>query len=128
MLSVRTYVDRSTIPEAGAGCFAAEFIEKGTQVYQYKENFDLIFDKDYYNDVVDEMDPVIRDFIYMYTFYDSTRDSYILEVDNGRFANHSCNPNINAEGIAIRDIQEGEEILYDYKDFLLPEDYKPYML
>ena len=31
--------------------------------------------------------------------------------------NHSTDPNVNAEGIALKDIKIGDEITIDYRDF-----------
>lgn len=42
----------------------------------------------------------------------------VKEIDNAFFLNHSCNPNIGIKGqivfVAMRDIQPGEELTYDY--------------
>lgn len=45
-------------------------------------------------------------------------DGYVDLIDPGRLVNHSCNPNTGIKDdsnlIALRDIEPGEEIFYDY--------------
>jgi SET domain-containing protein len=127
MYTVRTYVTNSSIPEAGLGLFAAEYIPQGTQVYEFHPLIDIVFDEDYYNNEIEKMPEPVRDFLYMYTWYDDRNNRFIFESDNGRFANHSSEPNLSEEGVALRDIAPDEELLYDYKKLIKPEDIKPYM-
>ena len=41
----------------------------------------------------------------------------ILQLDNSKYINHSKNPNLNHDGFAIKDINIGDEITIDYRDF-----------
>ena len=109
------------------GLFTAEFIPEGTRIYEFNPLIDMTFDEEYYNDEIEKFHPVLRDFLYMYTWYDEMNNRFIFEADNGKFANHSSNPNLSDEGVALRDIQEGEELLFDYKKIIKPEDIQPYM-
>jgi SET domain-containing protein len=59
-------------------------------------------------------------------------DFIILELDHGRYMNHSLEPNSRFDtpdgGFALRDIVVGEEITCDYGDFMpgfeAPEDWR----
>jgi hypothetical protein len=66
---------------------------------------------------MDAFDPRYRDILMTYSFRNNCGE-YIFCWDNGRFINHSFNANCcltpyNFE-IAIRDIEEGEELTDDY--------------
>jgi len=53
-----------------------------------------------------------------YSYYDPARQVYILASDDSRFCNHADDPNLNDEGdrnCAVRDIQVGEEITWNYR-------------
>ena len=41
----------------------------------------------------------------------------VLGIDNEKYLNHSDNPSVNDEGIALKNIKIGDEITIDYKDF-----------
>ena len=40
-----------------------------------------------------------------------------MGIDNEKYLNHSNDPNVNDNGIALKDIKIGDEITVDYKDF-----------
>jgi len=69
-----------------------------------------------------------------YSFYQGFRDSNWFILDNGRFVNHSLEPNSQIRkcdgcSVAVRDIEEGEQILENYLHFSLcpwPEDVDGY--
>jgi SET domain-containing protein len=44
-------------------------------------------------------------------------DILILQFDNSKYINHSENPNLDDDGFAIKNINIGDEITIDYKDF-----------
>lgn len=116
MLKVKTYLSESKIPGAGLGCFALEFIPKGTLIWE----FDPQIDRRYTETDLLNMDQLSKDFIYKYAF--KYRGQYFLCVDNGRFFNHSKNPNTldpidSNRTYSLVDIQIGEEILSDYGNF-----------
>lgn len=121
MLRVKTYLDKSSIPGAGIGCFAKELIVKDQLIWE----FDPFFDQVYTQENLDNMDDITRQFIKTYCF--KQNDLYYLCVDNGRFFNHSETPNTldlpnTNKTYALRDIQPGEEILSDYATFGISED------
>jgi len=121
MLRVKTYLDKSSIPGAGIGCFAKELIVKDQLIWE----FDPFFDQVYTQENLDNMDEITQQFIITYCF--KQNDLYYLCVDNGRFFNHSETPNTldlpnTNKTYALRDIQPGEEILSDYATFGISED------
>lgn len=110
-------VKRSTLH--GTGVFAAKTIPSGTYIMEYKGK--RISAKAADNtESYDPNDP-------FHTFFFSLSNGKIIDGGNqgndARFINHSCEPNCegheNAQGtrvyiVALRDIAEGEELLYDY--------------
>jgi len=125
MLRVKTRLGPS--PIEGLGVFAAEFIPKGTVVWDFHPPFDQALTEE-------EMalaDPVERWFLDRYVYRHDRTGLYVHCGDNGRFINHSDSPNlrehypvghIQGQDIAARDIQPGEELTCDYKSFDL--DYR----
>ncbi len=118
MLLVKTKIGPSKIH--GIGLFAAEFIRKGTPIWQFKSGFDQEFSQE----DLGEMSQPSREQVLHYCYIDPARpDRYILCFDDARFYNHSENPNTvttpddkgGAVEIAARDIHAGEEITYNYK-------------
>lgn len=116
MMLVPTYVAASDIE--GVGVFAAAPIAKGDLIWQFDPSFDRLISARW----LSEQAPLMQDFFRKYAYpAHHQSDSYILEVDNGRFMNHSTVPNTDffqiVKGFAIRDIEPGEEFLCDYSQF-----------
>jgi uncharacterized protein len=116
MLLVSTYVGPSAIE--GVGVFAAEAIAKGTQIWLLDEDFDRVLS----DDDIERLGESQRAFVDRYGYPHTTKAGLtILELDNGRFMNHSNTPNTDfrhpAAGYATRDIAAGEEITCDYEEF-----------
>ena len=44
-------------------------------------------------------------------------DILVLGLNNEIYLNHSNNPSVNDDGIALKDIKIGDEITIDYRDF-----------
>ncbi len=106
--------------EIGFGVFATQFIPKGTAVYvrdalevKVERNAALL------------KNPAYQEIITKYSYVDAKGD-YILSWDHARFVNHCCFPSSITTGygfeIAIRDINEGEEITDDYGLLNIEED------
>jgi len=120
-LLVKTFLKESSIPDAGIGCFAAEFIAKGTKIWQFNPKLDRIFNEEEFN----SFKGLEKDFLKRYCY--KNRGKFILCTDNARFFNHSFECNTldigDAEDetlnhtYALIDIKEGEEILSDYRSF-----------
>lgn len=107
----------STIPGAGNGCFAAEFIPKGTLIWKLNPTLDQIYTEHNLLMMTDLEQEFVKTYAYMHN------DLYFLCIDNARFFNHSiddCNthdPSDEYATYAARDINPGEEILSDYRNF-----------
>ena len=116
MMLKRTFVAASDT--AGVGVFAAEPIQAGELIWKLDPNFDrLIHLKD-----LETYPPHMQEFMVCYGYPHRENPNYlVLEVDNGRFMNHSERPNTRFDeftaGYAIQDIQIGEELLCDYSEF-----------
>lgn len=121
---VKTYLKESTIPGAGLGCFAAEFIPKDTMIWIFNPGLD----RDLSEYQLGCFSKVEQEFVKTYTY--KHNGYYYLCVDNGRFINHSDTPNTYESKkmqatYALVDIQEGEEILSNYAEFgITQEDLK----
>lgn len=122
MLCVPTYLAPSAIE--GFGLFAAGPIPAGTVVWEYTPGVDLtIRARD-----VQHLPDVLRRWFLRYAYLDESGD-YVLCGDNGKFMNHSFDPNCDDGSgpytVARRDIAEGEELTCDYRlfdrDILLEE-------
>jgi len=117
MLLVKTYLAPSKIH--GIGLFAAEFIPKSTPTWRFQEGFDLAIGKE---DMKKLSEPSKEQF-QNYAYLNQQTGKYVLCFDDSRFMNHSSDPNTksspsdNDEDVAVRDIQKGEEITTDYREF-----------
>jgi uncharacterized protein len=124
MLLVKTKIGPSEIE--GIGLFADQFIPKGTLVQKFVPGFDLIFsEKD-----LKKLSGVQKVEFLKYAYKNKNTGKYILCADNTRFLNHSDNPNLISDNpneeidIAAKDIQAGEELTVDYRDFDEDFDFK----
>ena len=121
MMLVKTHLKESTIPGAGLGCFASQFIPKNSLIWLFESSLDRRITEDAFQ----MFSTIDKEFVSKYAY--KHNGTYYLCVDNGRFINHSETPNtfehkeIQAT-LASRDIQEGEEILSDYTQFGLTEE------
>ncbi len=122
MLMVKTKVQKSTIPDAGLGLFADEFIKKGTVTWRFCPGFDQIL----YEDDLLRLSEASRAQFLKYTYKSLEDGHYVSCGDDDRFINHSEEPNIiegetevNSEpfSIAARDINPGEELFCNYFDY-----------
>jgi hypothetical protein len=116
MLLVPTYVRPSRIE--GVGVFAAQDISAGTLIWRLDERFDRLI----HRREVDGQPKTMREFIERYSYpYPHDPDLLIVELDNGRFMNHSDEPNTVFSdpdaGFALRHIAADEELLCDYGEF-----------
>jgi SET domain-containing protein len=116
MILVPTYVGPSEIE--GVGVFAAAPIPRGTQIWLLDEAFDRVLTEE----EIEALGEPQRAFAERYGYPHTLKPGLtILELDNGRFMNHSSRPNTDfrdpAAGYALRDIAEGEEITCDYDEF-----------
>ena len=121
MLVVKTFLKETQ--NKGIGLFAGEFIPEGKRIWVNEIFFTVDFEKE----IIDNLFPELaKEFLEKYAW---TKDgeTYHLAIDNERFVNHSETPNVGENKVdesmvALRDIQEGEEILYNYRDFDLTSE------
>lgn len=120
MLLVRTKIKESKIH--GIGLFANQFIPKGTEIWKFTSGFDQKFTREQILSFPD----LLQIYIYKYCWRSKKSGLYCLASDNGRYFNHSNNPNSLSEyrdneeevvTVAVLDIQIGEEILDNYSSF-----------
>jgi uncharacterized protein len=120
MLLVKTKIGVSKID--GIGLFADQFIAKGTPVWRFKKGFDVRVNKKY----PETLSEPAKSFFKKYAYQNPKTLNWTLPADNARFANHSNTANIycgdnlkdeNSADIASRDIQPGEELTNDYREF-----------
>ncbi len=120
MLYVKTKVLPSKIQ--GLGLFADEFIKKGTIIWKFTPIFDLKFTEEQ----IKKFPKQVQEYLRVYAWLSKKSGKYCFSSDNGKYFNHSKNPNSlsayydNEEEVitkAIKDIQKGEEITDDYSTF-----------
>ena len=110
MITIRTELRQAG--DKGLGIFSKSRIEVGEQVWKRDPDFFLVFSSDQY----DAFSDVQKEFFDHYGVREKNGE-FTLDVDNTRFINHSTTPNVSftyQEGIAIRVIEAGEELLCDY--------------
>lgn len=116
MMLVRTTVRPSSIH--GLGCFAEEDIRKGQVIWEFDPRFDIVLSPQEVAGLPAAMQDYLE--IYAYTETRDGREVIVLNADNGKYMNHSDNPNVDGAGdknIAARDIRAGEELTCDYHSF-----------
>ena len=106
----------------GFGLIAQEFIPKGTTVWEFMPGFDVaIPEAD-----LDGLSPASREQAMYWSYFHVASRTLVMSSDDDRFTNHSDNPNCietrspdDEEGIdvAVRDIYEGEELTFNYREF-----------
>jgi len=108
-------------PSIGYGVVASRFIPKFTITWVFDE-----LDQVVTSERVARISPTMRAPLEKYSYLNG-RGERILCWDHSRFVNHSCSPTSLAPGfdleIAIRDIQEGEEITDDYGSLNLETEF-----
>lgn len=119
MLLVKTRLAPSHIH--GIGLFAAEFIRKGTVVWESNPELDIRLTEEQ----ISRLPEPCREQTRKYSYREKQTGLYVLCGDDARFFNHSARPNcldvFTAEDgdltLAARDIEEGEEMTCDYALF-----------
>ncbi len=123
MLLVSTYVAASEID--GVGVFAGAPIARGTLIWRLAPEFDRLIPADSY----DRLSATMQELLDRYAYPSPDKPGFLVyEVDNGRFMNHSDDPNTDFSmyggGTATRDIAAGEELTCNYHEFY--EGFEPF--
>jgi hypothetical protein len=115
MMTIETVVKEAD--GKGLGLFAVSPIKKGDIVWQYDEDFCKTFTQEQ----VEKMAAVQKAFVEKYAYVVPGNEGvWELDLDNGRFMNHSDEPNTaydEQKGWAKCNISAGEEITCDYRSF-----------
>lgn len=121
MLMVKASAKPSKIE--GIGLFADEKITKRTVIWKFNPRFDILFDPE----EVERMPAAQQELIGRYAYLSAKLGKYVYVIDDSRFTNHSSKNNnqdvamfpgdVETCGVANRDIEKGEEILVNYRDF-----------
>ena len=116
MMLIPTYVAPSRIE--GVGIFAAEDVPAGTLIWRLDTALDRLLSKE---DIA-ALPEVHQAFVERYGYpYPHDPDLTIVELDNGRFMNHSTAPNTRFSdpdaGFTRMSIAAHEELTCDYSEF-----------
>lgn len=123
MILVKTRLDKSAIH--GIGIFAVASIPKGTLIWVFNPEFDLVLAPDQ----VELLPEAAREQFLNYAYLSKKTGRYVLCTDDARFFNHDASPNVtckipdNADSdealvcFAARDISVGEELTCNYSEF-----------
>lgn len=116
MLLIGTYVAQSQIQ--GLGVFAGEFVPAGRLIWSLNPKFDIFVQET----EIGTLPPHMQSFISRYSYPHLDMPGFVVvDVDNGRFMNHSLSPNtdfrIFDKGYAVTDIAAGDEITCNYHEF-----------
>jgi uncharacterized protein len=109
-------------PEIGFGVVATKRIPKGTITWVLDK-----LGREFSPMDVEKMDPIYQEILDYYT-YRNNKGNFVLCWDNGRYVNHSFRANCLTTAydfeVAIRDIEEGEQITDDYGYLNIPRPFK----
>jgi SET domain-containing protein len=102
----------------GIGIFTVGPLEKGAHIWRLNPDFERFLNEE----DVKKWPDFQQEFVYKYTYpHPENPQLLILEVDNGRFMNHSLTPNTDFKdvynGFALQDIPAGVELTCNYNDF-----------
>lgn len=115
MLNPKIVRGKSTIE--GTGLVAKEKIQKGETIWTASsESILKISLNDFHRLADSEKEPWIK---HSYQI----GDTLYMDSDDTRLMNHSCDPNVVDSGescVAKRDIEQGEEITWDYTPYMNP--------
>tara|TARA_R100001443_G_scaffold41821_1_gene55162 strand:+ start:706 stop:1071 length:366 start_codon:yes stop_codon:yes gene_type:complete len=112
MFLIDTYLDRSEIH--GVGVFSKENINKGRKIKEERPEFEMEFNKNKLPSIPLALAKLIDTHAHERKLGSGI---LVLGLDNEKYLNHSNNPSVNDDGIALKDIKIGDEITIDYRDF-----------
>ncbi len=125
MLKVKTYLDRSRLH--GIGLFSGEKIKANQEVWSFQPLVDLVVEPCQWQAMETELAAHSFSQVRQLAYKEDGR--YYLCIDNAQFMNH-CSAGYNVanlkEGntmVALRDIEEGEELVCNYFEFCDQDDW-----
>lgn len=130
MLIVKAYV--APVRGKGFGLFASEFISKGKIWWVDNRVINKIITKEQ----LELLPELTQRFVVDESAFTTKDGDYYIMGDNGRYQNHSENPNTapirsdcggGCDWIAIKDINPGDEITGDYRVFYECKDKLPFI-
>lgn len=118
MLEVSTYLAPSKIQ--GIGLFASNKICNGDVVWRYDQMTTIAWTEQEWENMRSSLSKIAFENIERFAYFN--RGKWLLNLDDGRFMNHSNNPNLGYDRekdmcFALRDISDGEELTVLYSEF-----------
>jgi uncharacterized protein len=113
MFTIPTYVKESRIH--GLGVYTPHPIQSGTLIWKFDPAGDWKMTPEELSRFPEPFQSRLRQYLYL-----DPDGCYVLCGDSAKYMNHSDNPNCDDTGqvtIARRDIEAGEELTCDYRDF-----------
>lgn len=104
-------------PIHGIGVFLLEPVKEGDVIWR----FDSRIDRVYSENELEDLPPLLRQFLRVYSTLHEPSGLWVLCGDNGRHFNHSDTPNTLSQGIAFGDdvacwdMPAGTELTSDYR-------------
>lgn len=107
----------------GRGLYARDFIAKDTWIVEYLgDKVDKVESERRSNELLEKSKDDGSARVYTFILNDEWDIDGNVEHNDARLVNHSCEPNVEAQiwqdkeiwFVAMRDIQPGEELLYNY--------------
>ena len=120
MLLVKARVGESKIH--GLGLIAQELIPKGTVIWRLAPEFDVLLTEH----ELGQLPEITQKYVLWYGHFDQMLRKHVLTSDDDRFTNHSDTANskfLGRESVAARDIQAGEEITDNYREYAKPLEF-----
>jgi SET domain-containing protein len=114
----------------GVGVIALRDIPKNTKITDYDDfkleslsiKIFLINDQEFLKDII-KLHPNIQNLIKDRYIFHNEGSGHILSPNSHQiyrlYINHSENPNVDTNLVSIKDINEGDEITFSYKDIVL---------
>jgi SET domain-containing protein len=125
-----TEVRASLLPGAGLGLFATKLIRGGTVWWKARKDNVIRVSRQQYELLLkshlqhSELSQQLVRAMQVFGYINGATDEVVIAIDDGRFVNHSANPNSiaalddpNEGAMAARDIAPGEEITEDYRSY-----------
>ena len=112
MFLIDTYLDKSKIH--GIGVFSKENVNKGEQIKEERPEFEIEFNKNKLPSMPLSLAKLIDTHAYERKIGSGI---LVLGLDNEKYLNHSDDPSVNDDGIALKNIKIGDEITIDYNNF-----------